>query len=376
MVLEIHNIVIHHLDKKKMEDGVFHKSHTENSIDSMWYDFIPSLLSSINKSKKIRYGVFSDENNLGLFPDNFNKYLDDSQSNSFYDLSLKTMNQLLVLANMQKFATGGYLIFINYTLDSKDYYFCVMLKNKEGAKVTFNEDTQSYELNKDFIVDIDKIHQVFRLNIQEYSLSSLSLEEKASVKDDDDEKDIHYLSFINMQSGDNEAPLYFMKTFRCIVAETPERSTNIVIKQPHDYFLAHPDLNVKKQAKAVRNRIVEYLSECSRKDEEASLSNIIDICGAALGCVKDDDKIEKYKTEILQKITTGSKSPVSSHFKVGKKALGKYLKVRIPSSDHELKFLIDALRKSQPQDEVYLNKEIGKIIITPGAELLGQITDE
>lgn len=188
--------VIHFLDKQKNKTtATIDYSQKVSQTDDFSKILAESLHKSITESASLKNTKFK-ENNTNDFSTFLNNYLelsDDADDQSFLDFS-KSLEKLREDVESKPFTTGGYYLFIDYSIDNSRYISVVVLRKKGGLNVIKKDGV--YTLDNTENINIDKIAMALRLNFSIY----LNSESEADKN--------NYLALITTQQ-DGEISEYF-----------------------------------------------------------------------------------------------------------------------------------------------------------------------
>lgn len=169
------------------------------------------LLLYNNKSSRA-YGVFNPDDENYPFAKYVNEYL--YNGTNFVDFSVKSMKRLHNKIKDVTLATGGYISFIHYKSELKNYVMVVMLNDKYGTAI--NEST--LEINKTIHLDLNKLHFAARLNVTDWETGTGN----------------KYLSFIKGRGTDGISH-YFREFVGCDEFTDSKRLTEKLIQAIKDF---------------------------------------------------------------------------------------------------------------------------------------------
>ncbi len=197
----IQDIVVHLIEKQadlgQSTLSLSPQSISNDSDDAMLEHFLEGLNKVYNsKSSKVLAcfieSIQETEASLAshqqLLTQLFHKEPDKSLN--FIDYSHQAMNLLKYYIDQSSKATGGYMIFVHYTLFGSDFILIVMLNNIAGVAVD-----EKLGINSIHYLDISKLHLAARIDV--------------SLWQDDPQSD-RYISMICGKEG-NKLSDYFRK---------------------------------------------------------------------------------------------------------------------------------------------------------------------
>ncbi|MDH2435631.1 nucleoid-associated protein [Pokkaliibacter sp. MBI-7] len=266
--MNLKNIIVHNFIKyssnEKSKPGYTETSSIEDrkkELDAS-NEFVIKLASDVIKA----YASKSTTKNYGTFQPNVSTYkyvglleaFINSSNSNFVDFTFKTAELIQEKADTERFASGGYLVFIRYEENYKgtdcDFLAVVMVKDKAGLMFNAN-----LEPEENISINIDKLHQAVRINLTQY---------RSGNKNDS------HLSFFSR--GDTETSGYFRKALDCSDYIPSLSSTNNVYKA-QKLFCTESGLD-KTQLKDIKDDLSTMLKNAlSSRNKSILLSDIVDM---------------------------------------------------------------------------------------------------
>lgn len=286
--MELHKAVIHELIKEPARDGnpaiEAHLEESEQLLDAETEATI-SLVESIQSL----YGTKGNSSSQGrfdfdggyTFPAQLNEYIDSNgDDDSFLEMSLNAMANLVRESASQNFATGGYIVFAFFTQNGEDFVLAAMVKKRDGItlKNLVPETVQE--------VDLSKLHQAIKINISRYLLI-LEAEDRENV-------DAHatYLSFISPKAN-SSASGYFISAFGCSDAIPVGILTKNAISAVKSFF--SEDERLEHLASRAYDNVVGYLEETLRRDDPScSLDELNHLVNAIIPPELSDELADSF----------------------------------------------------------------------------------
>lgn len=139
-------------------------------------------------------------------------------------------------------STGGYALFLRYSIDEYDMLLVVMLKLTAGAGI----DVATLSLTKTLNIDLDHLHEAARINVTRWIDGQQP-----------------YLTFIKGRSSANDVSEYFRKALACTGFTDSKHHTEALLRAADEFVNARVDLDVvEKQVEriAMRQRLYDCLS--------------------------------------------------------------------------------------------------------------------
>jgi nucleoid-associated protein YejK len=196
--MDILNVVVHKLNKQRREQGkpyiepsVQLRENELNKDNVTVIDLINKITEAFKRGKT--FGTFDPDKDNHPFQGWLEETISDDEDRDFLSLTEDVMNRLKLFIKDENFATGGHLLFALYKHENKRWLIVVMLKDKDGF--TFTDDLNIENIQE---IDIDKLHQLARIDIDRWLEASESE---------------GYLSFIKKRAGD--VSNYFIDALGC-----------------------------------------------------------------------------------------------------------------------------------------------------------------
>ena len=121
--------------------------------------------------KVINRAIFRDsEENETVFSEKFKDFNSDRSEQNFIDFSKRAINSLKIDLERVPFATGGYFVFIDYSLQSNiNYTACFLVRNTDGLIFIRNEETGEFRISEQFHIDFEKLAVGCRISLNAYN---------------------------------------------------------------------------------------------------------------------------------------------------------------------------------------------------------------
>ncbi|CAA9203504.1 nucleoid-associated protein [Flavobacterium collinsii] len=163
MEIKILKYTIHFIKKEFQKiDAQLDLSQEVMMEDEFSVALITLIHKSITESSSLKNTHFKD-NESNLFTNSLNDYLATDENDEFYKFS-ESLSDLKDKIEKVPFATGGYYLFVDYTVDEKRYITVVLLRQKAGINISKISGT--YKLITADNINIDKIAMACRVNLQ------------------------------------------------------------------------------------------------------------------------------------------------------------------------------------------------------------------
>lgn len=312
----LHACIAHQLVKEQHKDiqplvTSTEQLDCENELVNQLIERIDSVYG--NRYNARQYGAFSTDADRGTFPDLFESYSGSSNqaAEQFIALTKEAMNRLYQQAKTEPLATGGYLVFADFTKQGVRYFLAAMIKEKPG--ITFSRELTPEEL---MTLDLEKLHQGLRINLNTYQ-EFLSNDEQSSQQETK-----QYLNFISSKSTE-KASAYFIAAFGCFAGQPSNQATDTVIKVARAMFRDNPAL--KPSLENLSDGLLEFLSGKAAAKEPVELEEIVHKIRQFIPEElhnEADSLLDGFFNEV-----TSDENQVPVRFAVSTSALNKYTKI-------------------------------------------------
>jgi nucleoid-associated protein len=167
----IHELVVH-LIEKMADSSTAQVSISSSSISDspVLEKFLEELNKVYNsKSNKILGGFTSIKDDTADTPASLEQGLTAylAHDTDFLQFSQAAMKRLKYYIEQASKATGGYVVFIHYTLFGSEFVLIAMMNNSSGVTVN-----QNLEINRIDYLDISRLHLAARIDLSEWQEAS------------------------------------------------------------------------------------------------------------------------------------------------------------------------------------------------------------
>jgi nucleoid-associated protein len=260
--MDIKQAVIHELKKESGTKTVDIKPAGKLlSINSPFVNELVVELDKLygSKGNNSIYGTFSRKNVTNEFPSYTDHYLENELDDRFLALSARCLAELAREASAEQFSTGGYIVFARYK-EKDDFLLIAMIKDKQGLQV--NDDLEPVGVTS---IDLSKIHQAARINLNLYANNSNNEE----TSENDEAK--CYLSFVSPRTN-HEVSGYFIKALDCSDGVPAARATKNAFDTVDAYCQSIPQL--KPLRPKAKDSLIKYFEWCVENKKPATLAGI------------------------------------------------------------------------------------------------------
>lgn len=350
-MITLNHVVIHRLNKEKGQAAPIPQPTLRPTELSVTNEIVLKLVNEISESystrtNSIQYGTFVDGAARGSFPDPLTNYLTGGASApDFLELTEIAMNSMHTQAEAQTLATGGYIVFADFSNPSGRFFLIAMLKQKPGMRIT--DRLEPEELTQ---LDFDKLHQAARINAGKLS-GYLAAPNHAKP-------DLTYLNFIS-RSAAQDAAGYFVRALGCSSGAASSKATKSVIDIPTQYF--RDDEALKPKANDLRKALIDYLDDRVKNEESGKLTEIIHIIRRHIPD-SEEARADDVTAAVFKSLNAEDGAAVSAEFAVNKTIVGRRRQIEGVTSHWKLTFEREAL-STDPESTVYFDSESKTITV-------------
>ena len=267
--MEITEAIIQGIEKKAGSNDVVKNYRDELSELNQYMIDLGNELLSIYGRLNNNYGCFDSDHETYRFPVHLQRYKDGEEG--LVAFSRSTSN--LIASNMgsSTASTGGYVCFIRYTSQQRDWILIVMLKLKASTGI----DQKTLELNESLAFDINHLHEAARIDLEKWA-----------------NNEEPYLSFIKRSGRQDQVTKYFRHALGCTDYTDSKSNTDQAIRAVDAYCSENGW--EPKERQAARKRAYDYFEQKRQNDEPANLQALSVLINdqspdSFLNFVKDND---------------------------------------------------------------------------------------
>lgn len=243
MPIQITDATIHQINKaaQTKDDGSVTLNTRQESLpkDDVLGGLCQSLIDLYTRGANSN-GTLGQDPIEHRFPVHLKAYV-EGQTN-FIPFTQEVLGILKTQMEKSFLSTGGYALFLRYTVDEHDMLLVVMLKLKAGAGI----DASTLSLTQTLNIDLDHLHEAARINVSRWVSGQQP-----------------YLTFMKGRSSANDVSEYFRKSLACTGFTDSKHHTEAVLRAADEFVNARTDLDAAgKQVEriAMRQRLYDCLS--------------------------------------------------------------------------------------------------------------------
>ena len=243
--MEILEVVIQGLEKKAKEEVIRERFRdTLSDIDERMQKLSSDDLKVYGRNTN-NYGTFDSDHATYTFPPLLSEYY--SGQKDLVKFSQETCRKLA--SEMTLHATGGYVCFLRYSNQGREWLLIVVLKLKTATGI----DPKTLVLNESLAFDINNLHEAARIDLSKWSTNTQP-----------------YLSFVKSSKRQDDVTRYFRKTLGCTEYTDSKTHTDNAMNAIVS-FCKENSLNADRIAE-VKSKAYEYFDAKRASGEPANLT--------------------------------------------------------------------------------------------------------
>lgn len=213
--MEIIEAIIHGLHKEARTNQVRENFRSALTPSNNYLETLGDELLKAYAHASNNYGCFDADAATHPFQSRLNEYLDgDTQAHGLVGFSHSACRLIKSQLEGSFFATGGYVCFLRYQNQGKDWLLVVMIKLK--AQIGINESDVTLEENMSF--DMGHLHEAARIDLGKWR-----------------QNEEPYLSFVKLRDSKDEVTRYFRLALGCTDYTNSKANTQQAIAAVNAY---------------------------------------------------------------------------------------------------------------------------------------------
>jgi nucleoid-associated protein len=248
--MQVQAAIVHRIDKEQnTNDATPHPRQQELPIDDRLTALADQVRRIYDKTTNRGTGRFDRDEDTFPFSRMLREFKDETRS--FVQLSHSTLTLISARMEEEVFATGGFVLFLDYTNLQREWLLVVMLK--QAAMTAINPET--LEIEESRALDVDHMHEAARVDVTKW----LDGEEP-------------YLTFAKRRVGRADVTRYFRNALGCTDYTEAKANTNYLIEAYEHYALDQGW--TKEQKQYARERLHSEFVEKNRAREPIRLQGV------------------------------------------------------------------------------------------------------
>lgn len=361
--ITLNKVVIHELVKEQHQR--IQPSNMRTSVLLASSEPVLKLVTGVTslygkRNNSAHYGTFRSGEGRGDFPDSFELFanLAGPTDQEFIDISKTAMEALFSKAESSHAASGGYMLFADYSNSQGRYFLVAMIKQKEG--LTLSNRLEPEELTQ---LDLSRLYQAARISFGKLSAYLAANE--------NDRHEINYLSFVS-PSASKSAAGYFVTALGCAPGTASALATTTVIRESVDFFRKNDVLKPHRQA--FKTLLITYLTDKEESGVSVKLSEIESLARRFFPSV-EEGQADTIADAFISHLN-GEEHSVPVEFPVNKAALVRSKRLQYRADNWEFSFERGSLGEISDA-KIYFDKEHNRLIINDlPAEAVKLLEDE
>lgn len=308
-------------------------------------DLVSQIVGLIGQRENMAYyGVFRDDAASTRVPSIVTSYCmgAEQMSEGFLSLTNDCMTALCDKARSQNLATGGYLLFADYTNTGRRFLLVAMIKQRSGITMQGLVPTSITEL------DLSKLHQVARV----------AFDRLCQYEEDPEERqNIAYVAFVSPK-GNRQAAGYFVEALGCQTGTPSAAAVKAVFAETREFFGARE--SIRPRGHEAREGLREFLQRKVDAKEHVSLPEIVEIVRRYFPLEQAARLSEEFGAHLQSE---SRKIPIPAEFPVSKAVVNRY--TRFMYRSNQLKVEIDKAAVTREYGSpIYFDEEHGRLVIS------------
>lgn len=307
-------------------------------------DLVDDILELIGKRENMAYyGVFRDDAASTRIPSIVKSYCMEAEPtpDGFLELTNDCMTALCDKARSQNWATGGYLLFADYTNKGRRFLLVAMIKQRSGITMQGLVPTSIREL------DLRKLHQVARVafdRLRQYDESSA------------EQQDMTYIAFVSPK-GNRQAAGYFIEALGCEPGTSAATATKAVIAGTDNFFRTRESIQSGRYE--ARVDLIELLQRKAENKERVSLLEVVEVVRGHFPPEEMNHLANEFSKHLQSETLR-----VPAEFPVSKPVVNRYIWFKYQSSQLKMEIDKDAVTREDTGPFYFDNKAQGKLVIS------------
>lgn len=300
--MEFDKIVIHELIKlqKVLSAEVFlTNEYLERNAKS---DRLGMKLNESFSKDDITHGIFKmDDNEFYYY---FNQYRNNNNLGTFLEFTRTVTEELSGIIGGEYWAKGGFLVFVEYSVNSTRFVGVYLIRDVEGVLFQKNEEDNTFAINTVPYIDTNKLAMGCRINIDKV-----------------DNHDGNHLSLI--KNGQKDISEYF---FKWIGVDKPESNKEFTDK----LFNMISDLGPAINPETGNPYDINSMREFAFNSIKSSASKTVNLRQLGYSLYGDE--------EILINFAHSNNIAIDTEFRYDSKSLNKFKKIDVNRDGIRLTF--------------------------------------
>lgn len=182
--MNVNFIIVQEIEKRHgVKEAFFEPNYQLLPTDSLAIRLTENLNNRYN-NRNINRAIFRNDI-LRNFSSKFDEFNSERTAEKFKEFSIHAITDLRQELEEVTFASGGYFVFIDYSVQSNiNYTACFLVRNTDGLIFERDETTGEFKICEQFHIDFEKMAVGCRISLESYN----------------SEEEIKYLNFITSKN--------------------------------------------------------------------------------------------------------------------------------------------------------------------------------
>ncbi|GGF42515.1 nucleoid-associated protein [Echinicola rosea] len=166
--MKVYKFVIHEIGKEKnINEARPTYSDSLNRINQNIEDLVEKLNKGFKRDERVVRTEFDDSFTY-IFQNEFGNYVCSKTDGQFFRFSMETIKEMVKIIQGVPFATGGYFVYTEYSLnDSNTYVGIFLVRDTEGVIFNKREDGK-FTVNKTMVINTEKLAMAAKISLQDF----------------------------------------------------------------------------------------------------------------------------------------------------------------------------------------------------------------
>ncbi len=209
----VHFSVVHDLQKNVNSNTTLRLQNVLLPHDINLTILTDDLLDIYSRKATKGFGSFHEDTDTYPFSSLMDNFLQDKNPDRFIDVTQATMRLIESRIKGENLAIGGYILFLFYEANGKDYMFISVLRQTKGCVIT-----EKLTIDSTQHIQLDKLHIGCQLDIASWKTTNGD----------------PYITFIKGRSSQT-TPIYFLEAIGCAEFTDSCKQTNEIIRAIDDF---------------------------------------------------------------------------------------------------------------------------------------------
>lgn len=210
----VHFAVVHDLQKNVNTSPMLRLQTSPLPHDENLTTLADDLIDIYSRKATKGFGTFHEDIATYPFSALLKNFIQEKGPESFVEITQATMRLIESRIKTENLATGGYILFIFYEIENKDFLFIALLRQAKGSVIT-----EDLTIDSTQHLQLDKLHIGCQLDIESWKSAQNSQQ---------------YITFIKGRTSQT-TPIYFLEAIGCAEFTDSCEQTKEIIRAIDDF---------------------------------------------------------------------------------------------------------------------------------------------